>query len=179
MTTLPNGTNTTAPAISEITHTAGFTWDVCFSDQKIQVYIIRAGGIYQDKFSDPERLRKAAYFLPFRPNKYDSSGLAWKPESFRTVIPLAPGTYHLLFRIYDKSTRDYGDLTTLDVYDKTTLASGRVVNYIDVSGEEKNVIARQDIFLQCNKGSLYDRNDGLTDSGEGETSTCRCRCVLL
>lgn len=101
----------------------GFAWKSVYTTEKVELLICRAAGIYRDPFERLDATDISVYELEQSNNTTTNSLIK--------VISLTPGIYHFVFRVFRSNDGD-AKIVTSDFYDKTCLATGKEVNYIEV-----------------------------------------------
>ncbi|XP_031563605.1 uncharacterized protein LOC116299109 [Actinia tenebrosa] len=101
-----------------------FAWKSIYITNKVELLICRAAGIYKDPFETSIDAKEISVYELERSNRTDTNTLV-------KVISLTPGIYHFVFRAFRSKDGDC-KLITSDFYDKTCLATGREVNYVEV-----------------------------------------------
>ena len=108
----------------------GFAWKSTYLPEKVHLLIHGAAGIYKDPFNSSNNDDQ---FITYEMDRSKATNTI----SFSKVISLRPGIYHFVFRVC-RSENIGNRLVTSEYYDKTVLASGQEVNYVEVMSSNHN-----------------------------------------
>ena len=127
----PEVNDTSSKDVSDRLQTAFFAWGPPNDSTKsVKVLVSKAQGIYCNNFRQLELEGEEQI------RKYSSYVLEQRNEggSFSAVVKLEPGIYHFLFHLVELTDNFATDSEqTSPFYERTYLAPGKEVNYIDLS----------------------------------------------
>ncbi|EDO49443.1 predicted protein [Nematostella vectensis] len=148
-----------------------FSWKSTSPPCRVVLLICKAAGIYQDNFATRDPSKLSTHEL--QPSVTNNS-------TFVLSLELQPGIYHFLFEIYIDENNTEGHLSSSTMYDKTWLASGREVNYVEVNCSSWALHRKTNQRISPDTEEKPDQGTGDTVAlVDDEETPCLCHCVVL